>query len=150
MFNSCFTSGSLDLCNSRFGEGVGLDLYSSGNLTIAEHFHQFAFGGDSGGDEGIHIEFLEAELLAEGLDGGNVHTFVSYTGRVAETELRETALDRHLTAFETDLVLVTGTGLGTFGTTGGSTALTGTLTTTDALAVMGSALCGLQIFKFHL
>ena len=47
-------------------------------------------------------------------------------------------------------MLVTGTGLGALGTAGGSAALTGTLAATNALAVMGSALCGLQIFKFHL
>ena len=148
--NSCFTTGSLYLCDCRFREGVGLHLYGGGDFTVAKHFHQFTLGGDTGGDEGVHVEFLEAELFAEGLDGGDVNSLEFYAGRILEAELGKTALDGQLTTFETYFVLVTGTGLCTFGTTGGGATFTGTLAAANALGVMGCALCGLQIFKFHL
>ena len=148
--NGRLATGGLDLSNGGLGEGVGLDLDGGGELTVTEDLDQFALGGETAADEGLDIELLQALALEERLQGGDVDALVLDTGGVLETELRETALDRHLAAFETDLVLVTGTGLGALGTTGGSAALTGTLSATDSLAIVRCALGGLHVFKFHL
>ena len=147
---SCFTSGSFNLCNCRRGEGVCLYLDSGSDFSVSENLYEFSLGCSTCSDESLRSELLEAELLAESLEGGNVNGTILYAGRVLEAELGKTALDRHLATFESDLVLVTCTGLCTLGTTGSSATLTGTLAAADALCVMGCALCGLQIFKFHL
>ena len=68
--------------------------------------------------------------------------------RVLETALRQTADQRNLTTFKIRTIGVTGTGTRTLVTTAGRAAVTGTVTTADALARL--ARNGVvKIVKFH-
>ena len=125
-------------------------LEGGGDVTVAEDLHELATFGVTGGGEDLEVDHLGAGGLCEGLQGGDVDGLLFNPGGVLESELGKTPLNRHLTAFVTDLVLVTGTGLCTFGTTGGGTAFAGALAAADALAVVGGTLGGFEIFKFHL
>jgi hypothetical protein len=64
---------------------------------------------------------------------------------VLETKLRESALQRHLTTFEADLVLVTGTSLCTLVTTGGSATETTAGTASETTARVSGTCCGFEI-----
>ena len=147
---SCLSTGSLNLGDCGLGERVGGNLERCGQFTVAEDLDEVALGRETGTDEGFGIDSLDGEFLSEGLERRDIDSLVFDTGRVLEAELRKTALDRHLAAFETDLVGVSRAGLGTLGTTGGGTAFAGTFSATYSLAIVGCTLCRFQIFKFHL
>lgn len=71
-------------------------------------------------------------LLGQFLQRAHVDGVVFHAVDVLETSLGQDTVDRHLTAFETDLAAVAGTGLSALVTTGGSAALAGALTSTDS------------------
>ena len=112
---------------------MGRNLEGDGYLSVTEDLHEVTLVGETGSDEGFGIEGLHAKLLGNFLQGADIDAMIFNAGGIAESELGQTPLDRHLATLESYLVLITGTGLGAFGTTGGSAALTGTLTATDAL-----------------
>src|SRR5690606_16261844 len=78
------------------------------------------------------------------LEVGQSHFCVEMLSKRREAALGQAALQRHLTAFKTDLVEAAGAGLLTLVTTATSLAQTGADTATDAAAGMLGALCRLQ------
>jgi hypothetical protein len=66
-----------------------------------------------------------------------------------ETTLRQTALQRHLTALETDLVVAARTGLLTFVTTAGCFTEAGADAATDTALGMLGTIGGLDCVEFH-
>jgi hypothetical protein len=58
-------------------------------------------------------------------------------------------LQRHLTAFKTDLYAATGTCLLTFVAFTGSFSLAAAMTSADSLTLVGGTLCGRKLLQFH-
>ena len=103
-----------------------------------------------GRNQTILTESLEGEIgdilgLSQRVEHIEIDADILDAVDVLETELGQTAIDRHLTTFETDLLVITGTSLGTLVTAGGGTAFTGTGATADALGTLDGTLCGLEI-----
>ena len=76
------------------------------------------FRNEAGFDEIGHCNFCQTFGIGQRLKNVQVNGFVLYTVEIFETGFRYAALQRHLTTFEANLLLVTGTGLGSFVTTG--------------------------------
>ena len=90
------------------------------DLTVSEDLDKVCLCSEPCSFEIVNIHFT----LTESVDGSDIDCLILYTCRVLETELRKDSLKRHLTSFETDLMLVSGACLSTLGTTGGCAALT--------------------------
>src|SRR5690606_30813503 len=91
------------------------------------------------------IDLVDRQLL----DFRQAHFDVATGGQRNETALRQTTGQRHLTAFETDLVETTGTGLLTLVAATGSLAQAAADTATDTLLGVSGACGRLDCVQFH-
>ena len=103
-------------------------------FSVAEHFNEVLGRNEASGDEFFNTNFLKVLGFCQGLNRCDIDSLVFYAVDILETMLGKTALKRHLTTFETNLLAVTGTLLGTLVTTSRSAAHTGTGTATNSLA----------------
>jgi len=83
------------------------------------------------------------------VQGSQRHFCIELQQMRLETALGQTALQRHLTAFETHLVVTTRTRFLTFVTTASGLTQTGADTTAYAALGMLGAVCGLDAIEFH-
>ena len=130
-------------------EGMGGDGDGLVQLTTAENLDAVL-----GGNQAILAESLEGELgdvlgLGKRVEQIEVDADILNAVDVLEAELGKTAIDGHLTTFETDLLVITRTGFGTLVTAGSGTALAGTGATADTFGMLDGTFCGLKIIKTH-
>jgi broad-specificity NMP kinase len=102
------------------------------------------------GDKTILLQNIDAEVgdilgLGEGVQSVDVDTDVLNTVDILETELGDTAVERHLATLETDLLVVARAGLGTLVTACGSATFARTGTTADTLGMLDGTFCGFEI-----
>ena len=90
---------------------MGFYLNGTCYCAIAENLHQRLFRNKSGCTHIVNRDFRQSFSLGESLDGIQVDCLVFHAVDIVETELRHTALKRHLTALEADLALVARTRL---------------------------------------
>ena len=138
------TSG-LDSALGGSREGVSLDVESLGKFATAEDFHSVVRGNETILAEGFEVEIHNILGFGKRSEGVDVDADILNAVAVFEAEFGEATIDGHLTTFETDFLMITGTGLGTLVTTGGGTALAGASTTANAFGVLNRALCGFEI-----
>ena len=136
----CLAAESLDFLLGRLGECVSGDLELCSKLTVAENLHLVILGNETGCHECIEVNYRKT-LLAQSLECGEIHGLVFHPGRVLESELGQTPLNRHLTALESDFVTITGAGLGTVHTAGRLSAVTGALAPADTFDILTGAFC---------
>ena len=113
-----------------------------------------AAGGDTEaaptGDETVLHENINVEVgnilsLGKSVEGIDVDTDILNAVDVLEAELGKATIDGHLTTFETNLLVIARTSLGTLVTTGGSATFTRAGTTSDTFGMMDGTFCGLEI-----
>ena len=80
---------------------MGLDIQGFRNGTVAEDLHPIVRRHETGGDERLQIDVRQRLLGREFLERLKVDRLEFHTLQVRETELGHTALQRHLTSFET-------------------------------------------------
>ena len=93
----------------------------------------------------VNVEVGNILSLGESIESINVDSDILDAVDVLETELRNATIERHLTALEADLLVVTGASLGTLVTAGSGTAFTGTGTTADTFRMLDRSFSGLEI-----
>ena len=120
LFDSLFGSG---------GEGVSRNGQLAAELSFTQDLNQVFLLGQTIGNQNIGSDFSNIGLLENVLQRADVDGAVFHTVDVLEAALRQDSIDRHLTAFETNLAAVAGTRLGSLVTTGGGTALARALST---------------------
>ena len=103
-------------------------------FAITEHLYEMLGRNETCSNQLFDANLLQVLGFSQSLQSGKVDGLVLYTVDVLETELGQTALQRHLTAFKTDFLAITRTLLGTFVTTRRRTALARTGTATNTLA----------------
>src|SRR5882724_1206892 len=130
------TGGRADaLEHDLLGQFTGLD--------DLDHLGQFA-------DQARLLERQQVDLgRAQALQIGQRDLGVEFQQRRFEAALGQPALQRHLAAFETDLVITTGTRLLTFVATTRRFAQARTNATADAALVVLGAFCRLDAVEFH-
>ena len=119
---------SLGLCRVL----VGHHMYLSGEFALREDSDKVVLLGQTVLHEQVAVDLVNIALLDELLEGADVDSVILNTVDILETSLGQYSVDRHLTAFETDLTAVTGAGLCTLVSTCGSTTLAGALSSTDS------------------
>ena len=150
LFNYCSNATlGLDSLLGGSREGMGGDGDGLVQFTTAENLDAIL-----GRDQTVLTESLECELsdilgLGNRIEHIQIDSDILDTVDVLEAKLGQTTVDRHLAAFETDLLVVTRTGFGTLVTTGGGAALTGTGATADTFGMLDGTFCGLKIIKTH-
>ena len=85
---------------------MGLHLDSAGDGTVAEHFHQGLLRDETGVAEILDSDPGQTSSGCERLESVEIDCLVFNAVDVVETELRHTALERHLTSLEAHFVLV--------------------------------------------
>ena len=88
-------------------------------LTVGQDLDKLLTIGQTSCDKLLDTDLGVALGLNKLLKRGEVDSKVLLVIDVLEAGLRQTALQRHLTAFEADLLLITRASLGTLVTTGG-------------------------------
>src|SRR5205807_6983931 len=118
-----------------------------GQLAVAEDLEPVSGALDQSGlaqhalvDEGAVIEALQV---------AHVHDGVLFLEDVGESALRQTAMQRHLAAFEAEHARVAGARLLPLLAAAGSLAVSRTGTAADALLGVSGALLWFQIVQFH-
>ena len=86
---------------------MGFNFKFVAELTLAQNFNKLVLPYHTSLDEVGNGNFVETILLGECLKDSNVDGFVLHAVDVLETTLGDTTLERHLAAFEADLLLVT-------------------------------------------
>ncbi len=95
--------------------------------------------------EDINIEVGDVFCFSKGIEYIDVNTHILYTVDVFESKLGQTTIDGHLTTFETNLLMVTRTGLCTFVTTCSGATFARACTTTHSFGMLDGTFCGLEI-----
>ena len=113
--------------------------------TVTQNLHLVVRRYESGRNQRLEIDGREFLLRSQLIERRKVDGLVLHTLQVRETELRQTALQRHLTALETELRLVARTRLSTLVTAARIADATRTGTAADTLVVVCSAFCGFEI-----
>ncbi len=115
-FSSCAANCS-DCSFSTLRECVCFHSKLSLEFTISKNLHQLLCRDEASCDEFLTTNLLKILCLSESLNRIEINRFILYTVDILETELRHTTLQRHLTAFETNLLAVARTCLSTLVTT---------------------------------
>ena len=88
-----------------------------GQRAVAKDFHQGILAYQTRCAKIFHSYFLYLGSLGQRLESVEIDGLIFHTVDVLEAKLGHTALQRHLTAFKTDLTLVAGTRFSTLVTT---------------------------------
>ena len=91
------------------------------------------------------IEVGDVFCFSKGIEYIDVNTHILYTVDVFESKLGQSTIDGHLTTFETNLLMVTRTGLCTFVTTCSGATFARACTTTHSFGMLDGTFCGLEI-----
>src|SRR5574343_1924272 len=150
LFQRCHSgqgaAGSLD---GRLGTCGGTDasqLDGLGDFTGLDDLDHFCqFGHETGLLEGQQIHFTQPQLVQ--LAQSDFGVELEQVG--LETTLGQATLQRHLTAFEADLVVTTRTGFLTLVATASGLAQTGANATADATCGVLGAVSGFDAIEFH-
>ena len=91
------------MISSAFLEKLNLVV----ELTLAQNFNELVLTYHTSLEQVGNGDFIEVVLLGDSLKHSNVDGLVLHTVDVLETTLGDATLQRHLAAFEADLLLVT-------------------------------------------
>lgn len=138
-------AGSFDFGDGRLGEGISLDRKGGLDLSVAKYLDAVGLPAETGRLDLIDTELLESCLCRYDLEVGEVDGRILDPGGIVESELGDLPLDRHLAAFKTNLVLVTGASLRALVAACGSAAFAGTLSAAQSHIGVGRTNCGCQI-----
>lgn len=135
---------------SRLAECVSLDGEFAFDFAIGKNLHEVLLADETSSTQFVDAHLVQLLRVSERLDGRKVDGFIFNSVDVLETEFRHAALERHLTAFEARLLVITRTRLSTLSTTSAGAAESRTWTTTDATLAMSRTLSGFKIAEIHL
>ena len=97
---------------------MSLNGNCTGEGAVGEDFYKLTTVDETCCDQFLYTYLLEVLGLSESSDNVEVDCLVFNAVDILETPLRETALQRHLTTFETDFTLVAAARLGALVTAG--------------------------------
>ena len=109
-----FSATCFDGSCGRFRKSIRFNFHFGRKRPVAQNFYQIVARYETGCTEVFQCDFLQLLGFCNFLDCIKPDRHILYTIDILETEFRQTALQRHLTAFETDLFLIARTLLGTF------------------------------------
>ena len=143
--NSSYTTLVFDGLLGSSRESVGSDIDGLGKFATAKNLDAVLAG-----DKTILLQNIDTEVgdilgFGEGIQSVDVDTNVLNTVDILETELGDTAVERHLATLETDLLVVARARLGTLVTACGSATFARTGTTADTLGMLDGTFCGFEI-----
>ncbi len=112
---------------------MSLHIKFDAQLTVTKNLYQLARGNKSGSYKLFDTDFLQALGSSQFLQSADINSLVLYAIDILEAELRQTTLQRHLSAFKTYFLAVAGTLLRTLVSARRSASLTRAGTTSDTL-----------------
>ena len=105
-------------------------------LSVSKNLDQLIGRDETGSYQFLNTDLSQRLGIGQSLKRGDVDSLVLYTVDILEAEFGQTTLQRHLTAFKSNLLAITGTLFGTLMTASRSAAHTGTRTATDSFACL--------------
>ena len=120
---------------------MSTNFQTQSDLTVAKNLHQLGRRNKASGYKFLQTYSLQFISLCQSLDCRKIDSLVFYTVDVLETKLRQTTLQRHLTAFETDFLTIARTLLGTLMTARRSATHARTRAATNSLTRVRRTIC---------
>src|SRR3954468_8325860 len=136
-----------NLFAGRFGELGGLHGQLLGELAVAEHLDAVVLALDETGLAKGRL--IDRGAVVEALEVREVHDRVDLLEDVGEAALRQTAVQRHLAAFESAHAREAGAGLLSLFTASGGLAVARSRAAADALLRVARALFRFEVAEFH-
>ena len=96
---------------------MSFNIDLGGEFAVTQNLDKLARRDETGGNEVGYRHFLKLLGICHSLNDVQIDSFVFNAVDILEAELRNTALQRHLTTFETNLLGITRTLLSTLMTT---------------------------------
>ena len=147
-FYYCSTNG-FDCFDSRSGKSICFYSQLSSQFAISQNLNHLLLRDKTGGRHLLKPYLLVAFGICQSLKGTQVDSLILYTVYILETKFRETTLQRHLTTFESDFLLISGSLLCTLMTTGRGSTHARTGSTTYPSARMSRSTSRFQITQVH-
>lgn len=144
-----FAASGLDFGFGRSGELAGRDLEGTGELTVAEHFHEGLTGADNTG-LGKHLCVDLGHALVETSEITDIQNGrLSAEVRLVEAAVRQTTIKGHLATFKADPDTAAGTSrLALTAATGGLT-VAAAFAAADTLPAVHGTSNILEFVEFH-